>query len=170
MTPCVYILAKYARRSQLYAAGEQIQQIPGLVRWDAVDGHYDVVAVAKDQSQNSDIIAAFRKTEGLAEIKTIIVVKGEEALKLFDSDLCHSYVFLETEAAARNDLLKQIGEIEEVSYISPLMEGKSGELDIVAFLTAESFAILDKIILNKIQPLDGILRMKKASLIESSLK
>lgn len=168
MTPCVYILARYAKRSQLLAAGEQIRQIPGLVRWDAVDGHYDVVAVAKDRSQNSEIIAAFEKTEGIGELKTVHVVEGDKALKAFDPELSHSYVLLETEPTARKELLKQISGIDGVDFCSALLDGAAGDPDMVVFLTTETFASLDSIISNKIQPLDGVLRLKKASIIESS--
>lgn len=153
MSAGAYLMVKFSDRSKLHSAVEKLGEADSVAKWDAVDGHYNLVFKLKDDNQA--FVDSLKETEGFANMTACQLVTDNEKDNKDDS-LVYCYAYVETSPDAKDAIQKEIESLESVTFCSPV----TGGYDLVAMLQGENFDKVERIINEHIRNLDGVLRIK----------
>ncbi len=159
MSTGAYVLVKFEDREKLLPAVDTLKNLPEISKWDAVDGHCDLVLKFKDSQ--SSVIERIKKLDGFADLATCEVQSDSEKEPELSPDDSYSYLFIDTERYQQKPVKSSLEKIENVVYVWPV----TGACDLVAVVKGENFDHIGRIINNQIRPLDGILRLKQDRII-----
>ncbi len=163
MTDGTYIFVRFSDRQNLEKAPEQIEKLTGLVRWDALDGNFQLALRMSDRSAAA--LEMIKALDGVAETVECRIVKAADGTEPLDPDFCHAYVLAETENDKRDAVQASVAGIDKVL----ICDTTEGLCDLVAVVRGETFDEVDRIITRKITPVDGLLRLKQDRILSSSL-
>jgi DNA-binding Lrp family transcriptional regulator len=152
------ILAHFADREKLIPAAAKLAEDRAVTRWDAVDGHVHLVAWSSDMNAARGAVTALDGVDRVTAYETTPAAVTVPA----DSTQCFAYVFVETETAKRDQVIKSLGQITEI--VSTI--AASGGCDIIALVGGETFSRVDAVVRDRIRPLDGVLRLKHNRIID----
>ncbi len=160
MSVASYLLATVSSPDNLLPAIESINKLDTLLGWDAVDGHFDFVI--KLSSASADALKSGGSISELNNMNVCDIINDNEKSLADDSELCRSYLFIETNQSNNAEVLNTIGQLESILFCSTT----KGECDIVAVITGETFSDIERTIERIIRPLDGLLRIKTNRIID----
>ncbi len=159
MSAGAYVLVKFDNREKLLPAVEVIGKLTDISKWDAVDGHFDLVLKLK--ANNPSLLEKLSGLDGCTEVASCELESDNEPGTDLSPDNCYSYLFAETEKDQRKTVQKAMEKVEGVLFCSP----SSGSCSLVAMVTGDSFDHIDRTINDDIRQLDGILRLKQDRII-----
>jgi hypothetical protein len=154
-----YLLARFSDPEKLESTINMIGGNQEVKQWNAVKGHVDLIVRLHHPNSISDKI---RNIVGDNQFFVYNIQTGEQEEKLMAVDRCHAYVFIETEPTKADKIKGAIRKIDNILYCQSL----SGGCDLVTVIYGDQFEVIDRIIREKIQPLDGILRLKTDRVID----
>jgi len=156
------VLARFSDPELFDDAVEAVRKAGGVKRWDAVDGHYQmVVKVVKDHGLE---LGNLKQTFQLQELIDLRVSEDREPDGWATREDCFSYLFLETDPSGRAKVRDEVCRIEQCLVVNAV----EGSYDTVLILKGDTFATIDRVIDAKIAPLDGILRFRQNRIISSN--
>jgi hypothetical protein len=159
MSTGAYILAHFADLEKLVPAAEKMATEKSIVRWDAVDGHVNLVVKTSD---GETVKSSLKSLPGVDHLSAYPIQQDASTGSKLDPSLCHAYVFIEAEAKKRDALKKALDGIEDVLSASLT----TGGCDLVLVVKGATFAAIERTIAERIRPLDGILRLKHNRIID----
>jgi hypothetical protein len=155
-----YVLARFGDPENLLPALAQIESCPPVTRWDAVDGHVHlVISVSGTSKALPDNI---RNLSGVSELMSYDIDGASRPMRELDPDYVAAYLFIDAEPAKKDGLSKLLMEMPEVLSCVAV----SGGCDLVVVISAETITALERVINDRIRPLDGILRLKHNHIID----
>jgi len=158
MSTGAYVLVKFEDREKLLPAVASLGDLPEVSKWDAVDGHFDLVLRFKDGS--SSALEQIKKLEGFSDLATC-ELQSDEKEPEYSPDHSYSYLFIDTERYQQKAVQSSLRKIENVASVWQ----SAGACDLVAVVKGENFDHITRVINNEIRPLDGILRLKQDRII-----
>lgn len=141
------------------AAG--LDSIKGLVSWQAVDGNANIVALISGSAD--PLLDHLHKTAGEISMTMCETLPEQNngAGPSFTSDCCYAWVFADIEESLRAGIQKQLSTIPQITN----SWAARGGCDLVALVSGKTLDEVDRIISQQIQPLDGVLRLKRNRII-----
>ena len=155
-----YVLAKFGDPEMLVPAVTQLSSCAPVTRWDAVDGHVDLVISVSGSSKT--LPDNIRNLSGLSELMSYDIDGASRPMRELDPDYVAAYLFIDAQPAQKESLFKKLSEMPEVLTCV----GVSGGCDLVVVISAKTITALERTINDKIRPLDGILRLKHNHIID----
>ena len=159
MSTGAYVLVKFEDPERLMPAVEELDSLSDIVKWDAVDGHFDLVLKLKQIG--SQAIEQIKKLGGFTELASCELQSDNENKMTLSPDYSYSYVFIETQRYQQKAVQSSLEKMDAVAFCSPA----SGACDLVAVVQGENFDNITRTINNDIRPLDGVLRLKQDRII-----
>lgn len=159
MSTGAYVLVKFEGPERLMPAVEELDGRADIAKWDAVDGHFDLVLKVKDKGASA--IEQIKKLGGFAELASCELQSDNENELTLSPDYSYSYVFIETERYQQKAVQSSLEKMDAVTFCSPA----TGACDLVAIVRGESFDKIARTVNNDIRPLDGVLRLKQDRII-----
>ena len=159
MSNGAYILAHFANQESLIPAAKKLTGDKSVARWDAVDGHVNLVVKAGDSDGAS---AAVKALTGVDRTLRYDIQQDFGNGATLDPALCHAYVFIETENGKREQICKALQARDDVLSCS----ATQGGCDLVAIVKGPTFTAVDRTVEEEIRPLDGVLRLKHNRIID----
>lgn len=153
------ILAHFADQEKLIPAAAKLSADSAITRWDAVDGHVHVVAWSADSKKARESIAGLN---GVDQVTAFEITQPALAAPQLDRSLCYAYAFVEIEKSKIDSVSRALAEIPEVISCS----SARGGCDLIAIVGGETFSRVDAVIRDRIQPLNGVLRLKQNRIID----
>ena len=154
------LLARFDDPEKLVPAVATLDASPLVTRWDAVDGHVDLV-ISVD-ANSGHIPDALLKLSGLSELITYSIANNSPRSISISPELASAYLFIDVQRGKERDVEKAILQVPQtVSCVAV-----TGGCDLVAVVSADSIAALGRIIEETIRPLDGIIRLKHNHIID----
>ena len=153
------ILAHFTDPEKLIPAAAKLTADDAITRWDAVDGHVQLVAWAADVKSARTAIA------GLAGVDQVTAYESPSIANMAapqDTSQCYAYVFLEVEESKLDAVAASLKEIPEIIATVPARGG----CDLIALVAGDSFSQVDGAIRDRVRPLDGVLRLKQNRIID----
>ncbi len=157
MSTGAYLLVKFKDRNKLIPAIQSLNDSDKLTRWDAVDGHYNLVLKTDNAPTLTEQV---KSLEGFDNLDQCMINTNNEPTKR-DIDLTYSYVYIETDADKKDEIQKTIEALENTAFCL----STSGSFDLIVLLKGETFNEIDMIIKNNFRNLDGVLRFKQDHVI-----
>jgi hypothetical protein len=155
-----YVLARFSDHEKLIPAIVQVQQCKHVQRWNAVDGHVNlVVKLASYQSSPPDLL---KKMAGVRELLPYEIQTDHDTGKDFDPRFCYTYLFIESESAKVKAIFNSLNSMSEIVSSSVV----DGGCNIIAVVKGSSFLEINRTIDANIRNLDGILRLKADRVID----
>lgn len=155
-----YLLARFSGKEHLLPALEALGQIDGVDGWDAVEGHCDLVI--KVASSGAESLKQVRTLGGLADLKVCEIVDEADSAGSIDPEFCRAYAFLEVDPDQAEKIRSELSRIGEIATVIRT----KGDCDMIALVVGENFGLIDRIVIDKIRPIDGLLRMKQNRIID----
>ncbi len=159
MSNSAYYLVKFDDKLKLPLAIEKLQDESIFQNYDAVDGHYHLMIKAVDN--NDKTLAKVTSFDGFAEISVCNIETDNQKEFVLDETNTYCYLFIEANAAHREDIQNKIESFDNTLFVSPT----SGDYDLIALLKNETFDKIDRFVKTEINNLDGILRFKQDHVI-----
>lgn len=159
MSTGAYVLVRFENPERLMPAVEEIDGLSDIAKWDAVDGHFDLVLKLKDKS--SPAVDKIKQLNGCTEFASCELQSDNENELTLSPDYSYSYLFIETERYQQKPVQSGLEKMDCIVFCSPA----SGACDLVAIVKGESFDKITRIVNNEIRPLDGVLRLKQDRII-----
>lgn len=139
---------------------EALRKIDAIDRWDAVEGHYNLVI--KLAPEAAEGVNRARTLDGLSDMKVCEIVAENNGSATVDPELCRAYVFIDVDAAHRDAIKAALSGVEEIASLIQT----SGGCDMIALVTADNFDRINRVVNERIRPLDGLLRLKQDRIID----
>lgn len=162
MSASRYVLARFSEPELFDDAVDAVRQAAGVRRWDAVDGHYQMIVKADDGHALD--LETLKKTFQLSELVDLKVSDDREPAGGVTREDCFSYLLVETDPKLRDQVRRALGEIEQTFTVN----AADGPYDTLVLLKSGTFADISRTIETQIAPLDGILRFKQSRIISSN--
>ena len=159
MSAGAYVLIRFSDRDKLLPAIEALDGIDHISRWDAVDGHFNLILTL--MSSDAKLIEKIKKLDGCAETTACEIISDNENDNDVSPDYSYSYIFIETERYQQKAVQSSIEKNEAVTFCSTA----SGTCDLVAMVKGENFDSIDRTVNATIRQLDGVLRLKQDRVI-----
>ena len=159
MSTGAYVLVKFNDREKLLPAVEALSGLPKVTKWNAVDGHFNLVL--KLEANDTSLINKIEKLDGCADLALCELLSDNEAEIDLSPDYSYSYLFIETERYQQKAVQSSLEKSEAIIFCSPT----SGNCDLVAIAKGETFDEINRIVDGDIRRLDGILRLKQDRII-----
>jgi|WetSurMetagenome_2_1015567.scaffolds.fasta_scaffold266163_2 hypothetical protein len=155
-----YVLARFSDHEKLLPAIGQVRQCDHLQRWNAVDGHVNLVIKLKSSfSSPPDLL---KKMEGVKELLPYEIETDHDTDTEFDPRFCYTYLFIESESAKIQAIFQSLTSMSEIVSSSVVRGG----CDIIAVVKGSSFLEINRTLDTNIRHLDGILRLKADRVID----
>lgn len=151
MSAGAYLMVKFSDRSKLVPAVQQISSAAQITKWDAVDGHYNLVLKTSDPAYLEKV----KSFEGLDKVISVKLVADNEKTEMND-ELSYCYAYIETAPDKKEEIQNKIEALDAVFFCSPV----EGNYDLVAMFSGENFDKIERVIDNTVRNYDGILRLK----------
>ncbi|MFZ1728556.1 MAG: hypothetical protein WBQ23_09815 [Bacteroidota bacterium] len=160
MSTGAYAFLLFGDSEHMVPGIETVRKFPAVTGWYAVDGHYHLALVlsSADESLRAELLA-------LPGAQDLLFCPVEnEIIGGFtpDKERCHAWLTMEIDAAKREDLENQMQHLEG----APFGALAFGSFGCVAAVSGDSFEQIDKIVDQRIRPLDGVLRVKRDRIID----
>lgn len=166
-TGCL-LLVRFDDRQKLVGAVEALKGMDNLKHWHAVDGYFGLVlhvnGKAEVVGETEKVATAVSKIDGFTELARCETDDDLSALTDLADDKSHSYLFLEVEPDSRKTVCDKLRELESVSHC--LLA--TGDYNLAAIVTDDSFDMIDRTIKETIRPLDAVLRLRQNRIISLS--
>ena len=159
MSTGAYILVKFNNREKLLPAAETIGSLPDVVKWDAVDGHHDLVI--KMNSENPASVKEIRKLDGCGELTSCSLKAAPDSEISLSDEHSYSYLFIETERYQQTTVQSLLDKNDAIVFAAPA----AGGCDLIALVKGENFDQIDRVVNLDIRQLDGVLRVKQDRII-----
>jgi len=159
MSTGAYILVKFNDREKLLPAVATVGGLPDVSKWDAVDGHHDLVI--KMVTENPSSIKKIQKLDGFSELVSCTLESPPDSEVSLSEEHSYSYLFIETERYQQNAVQSHLEKNDAIVFCAPA----KGGCDLVALVKGENFDRIDRMVNNDIRQLDGVLRMKQDRII-----
>ncbi len=140
---------------------KDLNTVAGVSQWYAVDGHANLIVVVEG---SSDPLMNFlhRLAGDIAMTMCEVLTPAPPFSQLTSANGdCSAWVFADVETSVQETVRSQVSALDGVALSLPTRGGA----DLVAVVTAKTLDEVDQIIGRKIQPLDGILRLKRNRVI-----
>ncbi len=170
-----YALISIGDHEKRLAAIEKLCPLEEVIRCDAVDGDYSLVLLMHGAA--SEVIEGFvdsrvRPIDGVenVDICEVELVIEHEAASCHSEDaegnasVAESYAFVEVDKDSFEHVFQKIESLEAVVS----SEVARGAYSLVVRLQGDDFNQLDRLIDNKLRPLDGVLRVRQSRIIKKS--
>ena len=156
-----YVLARFSHPDKLVPAIAALKACPQVQRWDAVEGrHYQLVI--KLSPPTAPLPNEIRQIDGVRELTAFEIVADVDHGAQLTPQHCHAYLFIECEPGKLDSVTAALDGLEQVATCSQVRGG----CDLVIIVRGDSFQAIDRFVNDKIQHLDGILRLKKNRVID----
>jgi hypothetical protein len=155
-------LARFADPDTFDDAVAAILEFEGVKRWDAVDGHYQIVVKLCDDGTTK--LDKVKETFHLAELVSLNIKSDTEPDIDIDRNNCYSYLFVESDSEQREVAIDAIKSLDECFFVN----ATEGKYDLVVMLKSPTFSRIDAAIETNIAALDGVLRYKQSRVISSN--
>ena len=159
MSAGAYLMVKFSDRSKLLPAVLKLGDADSVAKWDAVDGHYNLVVKLKEE--NKSFIDELKDTDGFSNLTACELLTDNEKDEKDDS-LVYCYAYVETAPDSKDETQKQIESLGNITFCSPV----TGGYDLVVMLQDENFDKIERVINEQIRNLDGVLRVKADHIID----
>lgn len=159
MSNGAFILAHFANQDSLIPAAQKLTGDKSVTRWDAVDGHVNLVVKTGDAGSAG---VAIKAIPGVDRMFKYDIQQDFGNGATLDPALCHAYVFIETENGKRDQVCKALQAQDDVLACS----ATQGGCDLVAIVKGATFTAVDRTVEEKIRLLDGVLRLKHNRIID----
>jgi DNA-binding Lrp family transcriptional regulator len=159
MSAGAYVLVRFSDRDKLLPAIEALDGMNKISRWDAVDGHFNLIV--KLESNDPKLVEKISKLDGCSDIASCELMSDNDNGSAPTTDYSYSYIFVETERYQQKAVQSSIEKNEDVAFCSPT----SGNCDLVALVKGENFDLIDRTVNTTIRQLDGVLRLKQDRVI-----
>jgi len=159
MSAGCYVLAHFSDLEKLSLAAQELQTYADVTRWDAVEGHVQLVMNLRTTANG--IPSGIMTLPGVSDLyvyEKLASVEGKDR----DASMVYAYVFIEIEQGKRQavaDVLKAAPSVFSV-------EETEGGCDLVAVVQADNFEALDRFVKEQVNPIEGILRIKYNRVID----
>lgn len=161
MSAAAYVLARFSHPDKLVPALAALDACPQVQRWDAVEGrHFQLVL--KLHPPAAPLPDAIRQLDGAREFITFEIVADVDPGAKLTPQVRHAYLFLECEPGKLASVTAALDGLEPVVACAQVRGG----CDLVVIVRGDSFLALDRFVHDRIQHLDGILRLKKNRVID----
>lgn len=136
-------------------------KVPGVISWQAVDGHASLVATVEGSSD--PLLDHLNRTGGHLMVTMCEVVSpNSNGNRLtFSPDLCYAWVFADVEPSRVESVRTHLVTVDGVARIFQTRGG----CDLILLVSGATLDQVDRIISHEIQPLDGLLRLKRNRII-----
>lgn len=161
MSRLAVLLLQIPDHEQLVPVAKGLNDVKGVLSWQAVDGHANIVALV--QGSADPLLDYLHKTAGEIEI-TMCEAMTEStngAGPNLSPDLAQAWVLADVDAARKDEIQKQLAAIAQVA----LVWSARGGFDLIALVAGKTLDEVDRVISQQIQPIDGILRLKRNRII-----
>jgi DNA-binding Lrp family transcriptional regulator len=155
-----YLLARFSDSEKLLPAVTNLKTCEQVQRWDAVEGHVNLIIKLK--SPAGALPEIIKKFDGLDELFSYDILADSEVNADFDPKYSYSYIFIESESAKIEKIRASLHATDGILFASSVRGG----CDIVAIVKGDTFSSVDRIVNEKIRILDGILRIKVDRIID----
>jgi len=155
-----FVLARFGDPEKLLPAVAQLDSCPPVSRWDAVDGHVHLVISVNSTSKT--LPDNIRTLAGMTEMMSYDIAEASKPKREPSPDFVSAYLFIDADPTRKEALSATISGMPEVLSCV----GVSGGCDLVVVISAETITALERIINDRIRPLDGILRLKHNHIID----
>jgi DNA-binding Lrp family transcriptional regulator len=148
-------------RERLVPVAEGLKSVKGVIAWQAVDGNANLVTLVEGSAD--PLLDYLHSTAGAVSMtmcEASTDPNGEQPLT-FSSDLTQAWVFADVEEARKAEIQRRLRSIPEVS----VMWAARGGCDLIALVSGKTLDEVDRVISQQIQPLDGVLRLKRNRII-----
>jgi hypothetical protein len=160
MSTGAYAFLLFRDSEHLIPGIESVRKLPALMAWYAVDGHYHLALVlsSADDALRAELLAL----PGARDLLFCPVEK--EIIDGFAPDVerCHAFLTMEIDEAKREDLETELQQLDGAPF-GALAFGSCG---CVAVVSGDTFEQIDRIVDQRIRPLDGMLRVKRDRIID----
>ncbi len=157
-----YLLIKFATKLNLVEAIEQLGLLPQVKGWDAVSGDFSLVV--RVQGDTEPILNTLKDQDDSLESSVCHLTNPDDLSTIKAEDRPGSYIFVETEKDRLQEVAQALTKLDDVEYC----HFTSGACDLVAVARADSFQMLERLVRDRIRPLDGVLRIKQNRIISLS--
>jgi len=157
-----YVLARFSDPDWFDDAVEAVRKAEGVRRWDAVDGHYQMIV--KTDGRDSLDLAAIKRDFHISELIDLKVGDDREPQSGVTREDSFSYLLVETDPQNRDAIREALGQLEN----SFAVNAAEGPYDTLVLLKGGTFAELNRVIESRIAPLAGVLRFKQNRVISSN--
>jgi DNA-binding Lrp family transcriptional regulator len=155
-----FVLAKFADSEKLIPAIDRLQHCPPVKRWDAVDGHVQLVLrVDGSASALPDDVA---RLSSVAQLTAYDIVNVDDRMVSPESEETKAYLFIDADPARRDAIMNTVRALPETVCCTSV----KGGCDLVAMVKGETISALERTIDEKIRPMDGVLRLKHNHVID----
>lgn len=159
MNRSVFLLATLPGQDLFVPVVQGLGSVPGVISWQAVDGQANLLVIV--QGSSDPFFDHLNRTTGRATVSLCEVVSEVNLPPVLSGELCHTWVFADVEpekmAAIR-------GQITATAGVVMNMEARGG-CDLIVLVSGPTLDQVDRTISHEIQPLDGLLRLKRNRII-----
>jgi DNA-binding Lrp family transcriptional regulator len=159
MSAGCYVLARFSDLEKLSLAAQELQSNDDVARWDAVEGHVQLVMNLR--TPVSGIPSKIMTMPGVSDLFVYEILTAAEA-KERDASLLYAYVFIEIEKGKRTLVSAALKAAPEVF----LVDETEGGCDLVVLVEGNNFEALDRFVNEEINSIEGILRIKYNRVID----
>lgn len=159
MSNGAYIMIKFDNREGLLPAVDKISESDKVSKWDAVDGHYNLVVKLKEN--DNDFVEMVHAFDGFSDISSCELTNDNEKVEPYSDDFSYSYLLIEAEPNHIDDVVKTLSSDEDITFCSKA----SGAYNLVCMIKGTTFDYIDKKLNNNIKDLDNVLRFKQERVI-----
>ena len=161
MSRLAILLLNIPDTERLVPVAAGMTSIKNLVSWQAVDGNANLVALIDGSAD--PLLDFLHKTAG--DISMTMCETTPEAndgsLPIVSPDTCWTWVFADIDQSKKNEIRRRLASLPQI----PVSWAARGGCDLVALVSGKTLDEVDRTISREIQPLDGILRLKRNRII-----
>lgn len=154
-----YVLVKFKKPDKLIPALKDLSKNPLIKEWDAVEGHVNLVI--KFENFTVAILNQIKIIEGFGKYDIYNVNQECRQAKERDIKLSYAYLFIEIDQKKHEQIKKLLTDWEIVYRCEYVSNG----CDFLVLVGAETIGQIDTAIKNTLNEADGILRFKRADVI-----
>jgi DNA-binding Lrp family transcriptional regulator len=152
-----YVVIEFSHPDKLIPAVEKLESCSTVESWDAVEGHAEHAdLVARVRIANGRLPEELRQLDGLKQTTVLEIVDGEEFPPALESLPIRAYVFIDTDPEQKEAVRSAILALPDAISCSRMAD----TCDLVALIKGETLSQLKRTIKDRIQTLDGVLRLK----------
>lgn len=160
MSTGAFAFLLFSDPSHLEPAVEAVRAMDGVLSWHAVEGHYHLAVLAADT--HPQLEAQLRALPGLGDLHWCAVKQEVVAPRELAPEGVRAVVHMETDGALLGGMPKDLVEHEALPWEALAITTHG----IVGVLRGEMFDSVDRAIDAHLQPLDGVLRLKRDWIID----
>lgn len=161
MNRLAIFVANIPDHDRLVPITKDLSTVAGVSEWHAVDGHANLIIIVEGSSD--PLLDYLHRLTGDVALTMCEVLSSTPPFSHQTSANgdCSAWVFADVESSLQETVRLKVSELDGVAMTLPTRGGA----DLVALVAAKTLDEVDQIISRKIQPLDGILRLKRNRVI-----